>query len=378
VQAADTATIDLRPDRILIRAPNPLGDAVMAEPAIRAIAERFPQARLDVLIPRALVPLGRTWAFVDTVLPVLVGSRTLERLDQLLAPARLRRRRFDLCVLFPNARGVAEEAARARIPRRVGYARDGREALLTDPVSVPRAPRDTHMVVYYWGLAAAVGCGDLPALASLGEAPPGEAPRILRRESRTAPRVAPTGEMLEAARRLCQGTALAGQPFVAVAPGAAHGTAKRWPAVHFGALCRRLTRELGMPCAILGSAGERALGATIREHAGPGSAFVDLAGRTDLGGLIGILAAASLFVGNDSGPAHLAAALGLPGVALFGSTSEGHSGPVGPRMRTLHRHLPCSPCFERECPLGHFDCLNGLSVDDVVQAARHALNGPGP
>jgi lipopolysaccharide heptosyltransferase II len=375
VQAADATTTDLRPDRILIRSPNPLGDAVMAEPAIRAIAGRFPETRLDVQTPRALVPLGHAWRFVDAVLPVFAGSRALERLDRLWAPPRLRRRRFDLCVLFPNARGVADLAARAGIPRRFGYARDGREALLTDPVPAPGTPRDVHMVVYYWGLATAVGCGDVPVLATLDGVRPDEVPRILGRDSRTAPRIEPTDEMLEAARRVLRRAGLAGGPLVAVAPGAAHGSAKRWPAAHFGALCRRLARELGQPCALLGSADERALGAAVRQHAGPGSPLVDLTGRTDLGTLIGVLATASLFVGNDSGPAHVAAALGRPGVTLFGSTSEAHSGPVGPRMRTLHRHLPCSPCFARECPLGHFDCLNGLSVDDVARAARQALDG---
>ena len=350
----------------------------MAEPAIRAIARHLPGARLEVQIPRALAPLGRVWSFVDAVLPVYTGSRTLERLDALWAPTRLRRRRFDLCVLFPNARGVATLTARARIPRRVGYARDGRDALLTDPVPPPREPRRVHMIAYYWGLARAVGCDDVPALATLAGALPDEVPRILGRDDRTAPRIEPSDEMLEGARRLLRRAGLAGGPFVAVAPGAAHGRAKRWPPGHFGALCRRLARELGQPCVLLGSAGERALGAAVREHADSGRAVVDLTGRTDLGALIGVLASAGLFVGNDSGPAHLAAALGRPGVTLFGSTSEAHSGPVGPRMRTLHRHLPCSPCFEQDCPLGHFDCLNGLSVDGVARAASQALDGVDP
>ena len=375
MQAASAATIDLRPDRILIRAPNPLGDAVMAEPAIRAIAELFPRARVTVQMARALVPLGRAWRFVDTILPVYAGSRALEYLQNLWAPPQLRRRRFDLCVLFPNASGVADLAARARIPCRVGYARD---ALLTDPIAVPLAPRDIHMVAYYWGLATAVGCGELPAGASLGAAPVEEVARILGRDARTAPRVQATDDMLAAASRLLRRAGLDGGPVVTIAPGAAYGSAKRWPAARFGALCRRLSREMGHPCVLLGSAGERALGAAVREHAGSGTSPVDFTGRTDLGTLIGVLANASLFVGNDSGPAHLAAALGRPGVAIFGSTSEGHSGPVGRRMRTIHRHLPCSPCFERDCPLGHLDCLEGLAVDQVVQSAREALESAAP
>jgi heptosyltransferase-2 len=233
------------------------------------------------------------------------------------------------------------------------------------------------MIVYYWGLAVAVGCGDVPAAAALGRTAPDEVPRLLGRDSRTAPRVEPTDEMRDAASRLLRRAGLDGGPLVAIAPGAAYGSAKRWPAERFGALSRRLARELGQPCVLLGSADERALGAAVREHAGPDTPLVDLTGRTDLDTLIGLLAATSLFVGNDSGPAHIAAALGRPGVTLFGSTSEGHSGPVGRRMRTLHRHLPCSPCFERDCPLGHLDCLNGLAVDEVVRAARQALESPG-
>ena len=374
----NAATTELRPDRILIHAPNPLGDAVMAEPAIRAIAARFPHARLEVQTTPALAPLGRTWRFVDTVLTVYAGPRPVERLADLWAPHRLRRRRFDLCVLFPNAYRAAHLAARAGIPRRVGYARYGREPLLTDPVPLPGDPRTVHMIAYYWGLAGAVGCGAMPAARNLDAAPPRDVPRILGRDPRTAPRVEPTDEMREAAHRLLRRAGLGGEPVVAVAPGAAYGDAKRWPAASFGALCRRLAKELGRPCVLLGSAAERALGAAVRESVGSGPAPVDLTGRTDLGTLIGVLAAAKLFVGNDSGPAHLAAALGCAGVALFGSTSEAYSGPVGPHMRILHRHLPCSPCFERDCPLGHLDCLRGLGVDEVARAACLALSNGGP
>jgi len=340
----------------------------MAEPAIRAIARLRPEARLEVQIPRALAPLARAWSCVDEVLPVVTGSRVIERLDAWWGPMRLRRRRFDLCVLLPNARGVATLTARARIPRRVGYARDGREALLTDAVPAPDEPRRVHMIAYYWGLARRVGCAEIPGLTALDGARPEEVPRILAQDDRTAPRVEPTEAMLDRGRRLLRQAGLDDGPFVAVAPGAAYGQAKCWPGRHFGALCRRLARELARPCVLLGGAHERARGAAVREHAGAGAAVVDLTGRTDLGALIGILAGASLFVGNDSGPAHLAAALGRPGLTLFGSTSEGHSGPVGPRMRTLHRHVPCSPCFAQDCPLGHFDCLDGLSVDVVAGA----------
>ena len=349
----------------------------MAEPAIRAITRHRPDARLEVQMPRGLAPLGQAWSCVDAVLPAYTGSRVVERLDAWWGPLRLRRRRFDLCVLFPNARGVATMTARARIPRRVGYAGNGRAALLTDAVPPPDEPRRLHMIAYYWGLARAVGCADIPPLAALDGASPEEVPRVLARDERTAPRVEPTDEMADRGRAILRRAGLNGGPYVAVAPGAAFGQAKRWPARHFGVLCRRLARELERPCVVLGSARERELGAAVREHAGSDAAVVDLTGRVDLGDLIGILDRASLFVGNDSGPAHLAAALGRPGLTLFGSTSERHSGPVGPRMRTLNRHLPCSPCFAASCPLGHFDCLDGLSVDVVARAIPPPLDGVG-
>jgi heptosyltransferase-2 len=346
----------------------------MAEPAMRAIAARFAGARVEVALPAAMAPLARTWRFVDAVLPLPVGSRVVETLARAWVPLRLRRRRFDLCVLFPNGRDAARLARLAGIPRRVGYARDGRAAWLTDPVAIPPAPRDHHMIEYYWGLATALGGGEMPGRERLAAGALTDVPALLGADPRTAPRIDPSDETLQAADRVLRRAGLAGAAFVAVAPGAAHGSAKRWPAESFGALCRQLARALGQPCVLVGSARERALGAAVRRHAGRGD-LVDLTGRTDLASLIGVLARARLMIGNDSGAAHVAASLGRPAIALFGSTSTRHSGPVGPRTRILSRSLPCSPCFERDCPLGHLDCLRGLAPETVVQAAGDVLRG---
>ena len=328
---------------------------------MRAIAERFPDARLDVQMPRTLVrSLGRGASWTRSC-QSYAGSRALER----LRPAcglllRLRRRRFDLCILFPHARGVAEHGRPGRIPRRVGYAREGREALLTDPVPVPREPpRAPHGRL----LLGARGHGRVRRRPRPGAASRPRRPPRCRASWRETPHRAPR----RADRRDAGGRrpAASGAPasgtgrFVAVAPGAADGSAKRWPAAHFGALCGGSHGSSGTPCALLGSAGERELGATVREHAGTGSPSwtspaAPIWARSSASSPRRPCSSATTPARPTSRPPSA-----VPGVTLFGSTSEGHSGPVGPRMRTLHRPLACSPCFERECPLGHHDCLMG-------------------
>ena len=172
-----------------------------------------------------------------------------------------------------------------------------------------------------------------PGQTELDETGPGETRTILAGDPRSAPRLRPTPAMHAAGRDLLGRAGIGDDPFIAIAPGAAFLGAKCWPAERYGELCRRLAGELGRPCVLLGRRDERALGAAVRAVAGDAST-VDLTGHADVGMLLGILARASLFVGNDSGPAHVAAALGLPGVAIFGSTSDGRTGPVGHGMRS--------------------------------------------
>lgn len=363
---------ELRPTRILLHLPNPLGDAVMAEPAARAIAARFPEAQVGVLVSAPIAALAETWSFVDEIWTVATGGRARERLDALRLGWRLRGRRYDLAVLFPNSLRAARLAIGSRAARVLGYSGHDREHLLTDRIPAPVAPFETHMVVFYWGLAAALGCGPVPRKTELDAAGPGETRTILAGDPRSAPRIRPTPAMHAAARDLLGRRGIRDAPFIAIAPGAAFVGARCWPAERYGELCRRLAGELGWPCVLLGRRDERALGAAVHAAAGTAST-VDLTGHADVGMLLGILARASLFVGNDSGAAHVAAALGLPGVAIFGSTSDRRTGPVGCGIRVVQRQVPCAPCFQASCPLGHLDCLRGLPVDPVAEAAHRAL-----
>jgi heptosyltransferase-2 len=250
----------------------------------------------------------------------------------------------------------------ARVPRRLGYDRDKRGWLLTDRVALPAEPRTEHMIAYYWRLAEAVGVAPIahPAWSDL----PGFA--------HTRPRLRASTMMRQAARALLTGTGGVEQPYVVFAPGAGYGAAKQWPAAHYTALAKR-TASLKVAVVLIGATNEAPLCAGIAAD----SDAVNLAGRTDLGTLIGIIDGARAFVGNDAGAAHLAAALDIHGVVLFGSTSEAHSAPISAALQIMHLHLECSPCFARECPLGHLRCLTEIRPDAVFEQLRVALSQGG-
>jgi heptosyltransferase II len=347
---------DFQPRRVILRTPNPLGDAVMAEPAMRAIAGRFPDAEIVVAAPRAIAALAETWSFAGQCAPIERGGAR-----NFLATAR-KLRGGDLCVLFPNSFGSAAEVLLAGIPRRLGYDRDKRGWLLTDRVAPPAEPRGQHMIAYYWRLAEALGVAPLE----------NDAWQALPGAERTRPNMRASVAMRQAASEMLARSGVDARPYIVLAPGAGYGSAKQWPAAHYAVLARRAA-ELDAAIVLVGAPGEVQLCAGIAR----GSGAVNLAGQTDLGALIGIIAGAAAFVGNDAGAAHLAAALGAPGVVLFGSTSEAHSAPIGAAMRIMHLHLECSPCFARECPLGHLRCLTEIAPDAVLEPLRAALDQGG-
>jgi heptosyltransferase-2 len=339
------------PRRVLLRGPNPLGDAVLAEPAARAIRARFPAARLELLLAAPVAPLGAAWPFVDTVTALPLGGTPAPRLGRLRLVLGWRARRPDLCVLFPNALNDARLGRLGGARRILGYARNGRERFLSDALPHRPAQEREPMPDYYGRLAAA-----------LGATPAGP------------PRLVPPAAMLRQADTLLAGHGLAGKRVLAIAPGAGFGPAKHWPAAHFGALARHAARELGLASVLLGTEAERPLASAVAAAAGAGT--VDLSGCTDLGALIGVLARAAAFAGNDSGSAHVAAALGRPGIVLFGSTDPARSA-VGPALRPVRQPPPCAPCFVAACPLGHHACLAGLPPEAAFSALAEALGGAG-
>lgn len=336
------------PQKIMVRATNWIGDAVMSFPALQALRARFPKAEIVVVAKSWVSELYWHHGAVSRQIVYSPEGRHRGPRGFWKLIETLRAERFDLAILFQNAFHAAWMAWCARIPVRVGYARDGRSSLLTDAIEAPLPAAYGHQTQYYLQLLFRAGLIDKPE--------PVEEIRLAVEET----------EKAWAMRHLIK-LGLAGPRFlVGLNPGASFGPAKRWPAERYAQLADRLIGALHSDVLIFGSPAERPLAEEIA-RAMKHTPMV-LAGETSLRQLMALLAQCRLVITNDSGPMHVAAALGVPLVALFGSTDERATGPVGSRTRVVNHRVDCSPCGLRECPID-FRCMNGLTVDDVYMAA---------
>jgi heptosyltransferase-2 len=322
-----------------LRLPNWLGDVVMAAPAVAALHRARPGARLVASAPSAFLPFARA-------LPGVAEARAAEGVRR--EARTLRAERPDAVVVFPRSFRAALPARLARVPVRVGHGQGATRWLLTHAAHDAAPLRRAHRTRWFALLAEAFGpvAPDVPA-----------------------PTLGPPPEARRAAERLLLALGRdPGRPLVVLEPGAAYGAAKCWPAERFGALARAL-RERGHDVVTIGTDASRPLEAKVAAAAGPG--LLRAAGRTaDLGVLMGVLSLARLVVSNDTGPMHLAAALGTPVLALFGASDPVVSGPLGPGpRRVLYEPEPCSPCFLRECPVPGHPCLEKWGSERVLREA---------
>jgi heptosyltransferase-2 len=327
-------------NRVLIFAPNWLGDAVMALPAIADVRRGSPHATIVVAARKSVAPLFGMVRDVDEVIPL--GSLT----ESIGTDA-------DVAILLPNSLRVAVVAARAGIPERWGYRTDWRGMLLTR--AIDRAPAGVHQIDYYRHLVRALGFPGGP------DAPHLEVPTEIR---------------AAAAHTLTQAGWDGRTPLVALAPGAAYGGAKRWPPESFAALARALAGDAIGPV-LIGSAADVPGGRAVESAFGDQALMLNLIGRTDIPTLAGVLAAARALVANDSGALHLAAAVGTPVTAMFGPTDDRVTSPRSARASppaavVLTHPVWCRPCGLRECPLDHA-CMRGIGVAAAVDATMRAL-----
>ncbi len=330
---------------ILVRAANWVGDAVMSLPALRALRRRFPGARITVLARPWVADLYCREPFCDEL--VHAPRTWRERLSLVL---KLRSRRFDAAILLPNSFESALVVLLAGIPARVGYNRDGRGALLTDPIPRP-APGEIprHESFYYLELLRRAGV--LPEL-------PECAPIVL--------------DGAEQARRIgrerFQAMGFRGA-VVGVSPGAENSRAKQWPPERFAETATRLARELDAGVALFGSQKENALARGVAEQVRRnGCRVLNLAGETTLAQFIEMAAACRVFLTNDSGAMHVASALAVPTVAVFGPTDWVATAPGGPVTAIVREPVECSPCMLRDCPIDH-RCMTEVSPERVARTA---------
>jgi len=337
---------------LLVRATNWLGDAVMTTPALAAVREGLPDARIALLAKPLVAELFRHHPDVDEVIVYERPGRHEGALGRLRLGAELRRRRFDGALLLQNAFDAALIAFLGRIPERAGYPTDARRFLLTLPVPMPPGIFERHDVEYYLCLLDGLGI-------------PRPEPAVLK--------LAVTGEEREAmATRLASLGIERGAPIVTINPGATYGSAKRWYPDRFAAVADALSAEWGAAVVIVGSTAEAPLSGEI--EAATRTPPVNLAGKTTVRELMALLSLSSFLVTNDSGPMHIGAALGVPLVAIFGPTDWRRTSPWSGRAKVVRVEVDCSPCRLRVCDRGH-ECMLGVTPGMVLDAARQLLPG---
>ncbi|HTT33248.1 MAG TPA: lipopolysaccharide heptosyltransferase II [Methylomirabilota bacterium] len=336
--------------KILVRAPNWVGDAIMALPALRVVRKRFADAEIAIVARQYVADLYREQQICNELIAydsngAHAGISGRERLA-----TQLRARDFDVALLLQNAFDAAWLAWRAGIPERIGYARDGRSLLLTKAIPVPRSGEiPAHEKFYYLELLRRAGWADALSDESFIQLSVGEEAR------RNAEAI------------LVKAGVRTGVLRVAIGAGASYGSAKCWLPSRFAELANRLQSQRDTEIILFGTAAEAAVSNLIAAETRRPP--IDLTGKTAIADLPALLSQCHLFIGNDSGAMHVAAAVGLPIVAVFGSTDPFGTAPVTPRHSIIQEKPYCSPCFLRRCPTDH-RCMTKITVDMVETAAN--------
>jgi len=330
------------PRRLLVRATNWVGDAVLILPALSGLRTLFPQAQVAVLaVPR--------------VAPVFQGHPAVSEIISYARPdnkgrwrliKQLRARRFDCALLFPNSWESALVAWGGGIPQRVGYNTEYRTPFLTTVIKGPEKLGHLHQVYRHLGL-----------LRAFGKRVPMAFPRLYVEDR----------ELVQAQDLLAERGIDCRQLIIGLSPGATYGTAKQWYAERFAAVADQLQADFKAQVVLLGGPGDRAIACQIVNQMRHPP--VNLVGDTELRTALAVIKHLALLITNDSGLMHVAAALGVPLVSLFGSTDLDNTGPFTPLATVLRHAVPCSPCLKRECPTDH-RCMELITVAEVVAAAR--------
>ncbi|HEV7859461.1 MAG TPA: lipopolysaccharide heptosyltransferase II [Pyrinomonadaceae bacterium] len=354
--------------RVVVRGTNWVGDAVMTIPALRELRRVLPGAHLTLVTRSWSEGLFRDADFLDQLL--IYDRRGMGSVAR--ATRQWRSQSFDLAILFQNAFEAALIAAVARVPVRVGYGTDGRRALLTHALPLPSWHGERHEVFYY-----------LNIIYELEKLLRGSSD-VMEREPRFDLRVnharqAEATELLKAHGASLNGASLNGAgmdgPLIALCPGSTNSRAKRWPSERYAALADRFVDEMRARVVLVGSAEEvevsHAVAGQMRRQP------VMLTGRTDLSEAVAVLSIADLLITNDTGPAHIAAALERPTLVIFGPTDPTTTRPFSQRAQLIRRPPECAPCMLRDCPIDH-RCMTAITPDEVFARACEMMKRASP
>jgi len=376
----------------MVRVPNWVGDAVMALPALRELRRIFENSRLTLAARPWVAGLFEGEGLADNYISMRDADAAFGRVRDFISDARrLRSERFDYAVLLPNSFGSALAARAGGAKRIAGYPTDGRRLFLDHYISFEADYKKLHQVRYYLNIASQIeerltGASSVefercePRLHASAElkqrarflieqfsiACAGDDDKRGQRASRhSAASRATISETTELSADLTS------RPLLAINPGATNSTAKRWLAERFAQTADRLSQTHGFQTVIVGAEGDREVAEQVA--ALMQTSAVVLAGKTSIAELKGVLACAQLVVSNDTGAAHVSAALGVPTVVVFGPTEHVSTRPLSARAAVVRHDVECSPCMLRECPIDH-RCMTGVQIEDVCRSAGQLLD----
>lgn len=341
-------------NRILIIAPNWIGDAVMSQPLLATLKAIYPQSQIDVLASPWVAPIYRACEEVRQVIEARLEHKQLQWGLRKQLAKQLELNQYKACFVLPNSLKSALIPWLANIPLRIGYRGEMRFGLINLALDNPSKMNRPPMANHYLALANVLEHSQEIDAIKLAD-----------------PKLNVLLAAKESIKAKLQATSIKERSFYVLCPGAEYGVTKRWPADHFASLAQQLiTNEPDAHVILLGSNGDHALGESIRTQAKHNLQLHNWCGKTSLDEAIALIGMSKALISNDSGLMHIGAALKVPQVAIFGSSDPHHTPPLSDKAKVLWLNLPCSPCHKRECPLGHLKCLKDILPTTVIGAIQ--------
>jgi heptosyltransferase II len=339
-------------NKILIRGTNWIGDAIMTLPAVASIRATYPSAHIAMLVKPWVADIYNLFSGLDEI--IIYENKFDNPAGVFRLAQKLKGEKFDLAILLQNAIEAAIIAVAAGIPLRAGYDSDARGLLLTHRVRRTQEIKNVHQIDYYLEMVKALGC--VP----------------VNREIHMETKI----NLLDARNILRKFIPEETKKMIiGIAPGATYGPAKKWFPDRFAETADKLSEKFSAQVIIMGGRADGETAQEIRKLAR--AKLIDLAGKTTLREAIYLISQCSLFISNDSGLMHIAGALNIPTIAIFGSTNPVTTSPAGNKSIIVRREVPCSPCLKKTCPTD-FRCMKLISVEDVLPVAEHLIqNNPG-